>query len=84
MKQGIVVFALCAALLGGCATQDKAATPTTTATPASAQAAWQQRQSEFARMTSWRLQGRVGMQFRDPVSYTHLDVYKRQVWVFRQ
>ena len=65
MKQGIVVFALCTALLGGCATQDKAATPTTTATPASAQAAWQQRQSEFARMTSWRLQGRVGMQFRD-------------------
>ncbi|QTR49328.1 lipoprotein insertase outer membrane protein LolB [Candidatus Thiothrix anitrata] len=65
MKQGIVVFTLCAALLGGCATQGKPAVPSDTAKPASVQAAWQQRQSQFARMSSWQLQGRVGMQFRD-------------------
>jgi outer membrane lipoprotein LolB len=65
MKQGIMVLTLCAALLGGCATQDKPAMSSDTAKPASAQAAWQQRQSQFARMSSWHLQGRVGMQFRD-------------------
>lgn len=67
MKPGIVVFALCLALLGGCATQPKAPQPI------NAQAAWQERQNKFAQMSSWHLQGRVGMQFRDQSAVFNLS-----------
>jgi outer membrane lipoprotein LolB len=69
MKQWILASALCALALGGCAAQNKAATPSTPnaaqANPTDPQVAWKQRQTEFARMSSWKLQGKVGMQFRD-------------------
>jgi outer membrane lipoprotein LolB len=59
--------ALCVLLLAGCAAQTKAPTPNAGAAvaPVDPQAAWKQRQASFAHMSSWRLQGRVGMQFRD-------------------
>nr|WP_308873005.1 lipoprotein insertase outer membrane protein LolB [Thiothrix subterranea] len=67
MKQWMLVAACCALTLGGCATQTKS--PTVGAEvpnkPADAQSAWQQRQAEFARMSSWRLQGKVGVQFQE-------------------
>ncbi|MGB5598516.1 MAG: lipoprotein insertase outer membrane protein LolB [Thiothrix litoralis] len=66
MKQRMLIVACCLLTLGGCASQNKAPTPASTAAkPISAEAAWQQRQADFARMSSWRLQGKVGMQFRD-------------------
>ncbi len=66
MKQRMLMVACCLLMLGGCATQTKAPASAETMTkPASAQAAWQQRQTDFARMASWRLQGKVGLQFKD-------------------
>lgn len=65
MKQWMLVAAMCLLALGGCATQTKSAAPTAVATPADAQAAWKQRQADFARMASWRLQGKVGIQFQE-------------------
>ncbi len=59
--------ALCALSLVGCAAQNRhpvAPKPDTVA-PANPQQAWQQRQDNFARMSSWQLQGRAGIQFRD-------------------
>ena len=60
------VTALCVVSLAGCVSQNKAPglTPTAAA-PSDPQSAWQQRQAQFARMASWRLQGRAGIQFRD-------------------
>ena len=59
----------CVLSLAGCATQTKAPTTSNSGTPAVApsdpQTAWQQRQARFASMSSWRLQGKVGLQFRD-------------------
>ncbi len=67
MKQWMLVAVCCALTLGGCASQTK--TPSqgaeTLIKPADAQSAWQQRQAEFARMSSWRLQGKVGVQFQE-------------------
>ncbi|OQX12342.1 MAG: outer membrane lipoprotein LolB [Thiothrix lacustris] len=67
MKQWMLVAACCALTLGGCATQTKspAQGADTSIKPADAQGAWQQRQAEFARMSSWRLQGKVGVQFQE-------------------
>ena len=66
MKQRMLITACCLVMLGGCATQTKAPAPAETLMkPVSAQAAWQQRQADFARMMSWRLQGKVGLQFKD-------------------
>lgn len=67
MKQWMLAAPLCLLMLGGCATQGKMPTPGAggTSTPSDPQAAWQQRQAAFARMGSWRMQGRVGVQFRD-------------------
>lgn len=52
--------------LSGCATQTK---PAHDNAPAQAngnpQTLWQQRQSEFARMSQWRLQSKVGVQFKE-------------------
>lgn len=57
---------LCLLLVGGCASQTQPQTATlpgvTAVTP---EQSWQQRQQQFARMTSWQLQGKVGVQFRD-------------------
>ena len=67
MKQRMLITTCCVLMLGGCASQNKApAAPVSELSkPVSAEAAWQQRQENFARMSSWRLQGKVGMQFRD-------------------
>lgn len=67
MKQGMQVTVVCVLLLGGCATPNKPQTTSVSATaaPTDAQAAWQQRQTQFARMGSWRMDGRVGVQLRD-------------------
>lgn len=66
MKQWMRVTALSLLMLGGCATQNQEAPPDTpTGKPADPQAAWKQRQADFARMSAWRLQGRVGVQFND-------------------
>ncbi|WGZ93023.1 MAG: lipoprotein insertase outer membrane protein LolB [Candidatus Thiothrix putei] len=67
MKQWMLVVACCALTLGGCATQTKSPSQDADAStkPVNAQSAWQQRQANFARMSSWRLQGKVGMQFQE-------------------
>lgn len=65
MKQWILAVSLCVLALGGCATQNKSVAPGAVAAPMDNQAAWKQRQDKFAQMRSWRLQGKVGMQFRD-------------------
>ncbi|WML91114.1 lipoprotein insertase outer membrane protein LolB [Thiothrix lacustris] len=67
MKQRMLIATCCLLTLGGCASQTKAPIPEASAAtkPVSAEAAWQQRQVDFAKMSSWRLQGKVGMQFRD-------------------
>lgn len=66
MKQWMPIACVCLLTLGGCASQTKPVPDTgTTAKPADAQAAWQQRQASFARMSQWRLQGKVGVQFQD-------------------
>jgi outer membrane lipoprotein LolB len=67
MKQWMLVAVCCALMLGGCATQTKSPsqgveTPTK---PLDAQQAWKQRQADFARMSTWRLQGKVGVQFQE-------------------
>lgn len=57
---------LCLLMLGGCAAQTQSPdTDTPSTKPSDPQAAWKQRQANFARMTSWRIQGKVGMRFRD-------------------
>lgn len=67
MKQWMLVAACCAVTFGGCATQTKSPSQGVDAStkPVNAQSAWQQRQTNFARMSSWRLQGKVGMQFQE-------------------
>ena len=60
--------ALCVlSLAAGCATQTKAPSQsgTNVAQPTNPQDAWQQRQARLTNMSSWRLQGKVGLQFRD-------------------
>lgn len=66
MKQMMLVAACCALTLGGCAVQSKNSAHGTgmTTKPVDAQQAWKQRQADFARMSSWRLQGKVGVQFQ--------------------
>lgn len=66
MKQWMLVAAYCALMLGGCATQTKSPSQgaNVSTKPTDAQSAWQQRQADFARMSSWRLQGKVGVQFQ--------------------
>lgn len=66
MKQWMLVSGMCLLTLGGCATQTKPVQETgTVAKPADAQAAWKQRQEQFARMSQWRMQGKVGVQFQE-------------------
>lgn len=68
MKQWMRVASLCLFVLTtGCATQGKMPTPGAgnVAVPADPQVAWKERQADFAKMSSWRMQGRVGIQFRD-------------------
>lgn len=67
MKQWMLAASVCVLTLSGCATQPQGGTTASASkvAPADPQAAWKQRQENFARMNSWRLQGRVGMQFRD-------------------
>lgn len=66
MKTWILAASLCLLTLGGCATQNKSASQQTgSGTATSPQVAWEQRQADFARMSSWRMQGRVGVQFRE-------------------
>ena len=61
------ITAVCVLFLAGCASQTKAPNtpPNASTKPASPEAAWQQRQAQFAKMSSWRLQGKVGLKFRD-------------------
>lgn len=67
MKHWMLVASLCLFALTGCATQGKTPTPGTSnaSVPSDPQIAWKQRQADFAKMSSWRMQGRVGIQFRD-------------------
>lgn len=67
MKQWMLVAACCALMLGGCATQTQSPSQgvDVSTKPTDAQSAWQQRQADFARMSSWRLQGKVGVQFQE-------------------
>lgn len=66
MNKWILAVSLSMLVLGGCASQNKNAGQTgSVEAPAGAEAAWKQRQAQFARMSSWRMQGKVGVQFRD-------------------
>lgn len=65
LKQTTQAGLVCLSLfLGGCVSQPNSPTQPAT-TPSDAQAAWKQRQAQFAKMRVWRLQGRVGIQFSD-------------------
>lgn len=65
MQRWMPVAGVCLLTLGGCAAQHQAAPKTDTVSSADAQANWKQRQADFARMSAWRLQGKVGVQFQD-------------------
>lgn len=67
MNKWILAVSFSLLTLGGCASQNKSASQQSgsVATPSDPQVAWKQRQAMFARMTSWRMQGRVGVQFRE-------------------
>jgi len=63
-----ILATLCLLSLAGCAAQPKPATqgtPAAARAPSSPQAAWQQRQASFARMSAWGMQGKVGLQLRE-------------------
>ncbi|MEB4592390.1 lipoprotein insertase outer membrane protein LolB [Candidatus Thiothrix sp. Deng01] len=64
MKQWMPVIGCCLLTLGGCASQNQPRHTTEVASPA-AESAWRQRQADFARMSAWRLQGKVGVQFKE-------------------
>lgn len=67
MNKWILAVSFFLLSLGGCASQTKSPSQQgeAVAKPADPEVAWKQRQANFARMSSWRLQGRVGVQFRD-------------------
>lgn len=66
IKPWLYGITVCVLTLSGCATQTK---PTQDNAPAqitgNPQTLWQQRQSALARMSQWRLQSKVGVQFKE-------------------
>lgn len=67
--------ALCALSLVGCAAQNQppVAAKRAPVAPVDPQTAWQQRQATFEQMSSWQLQGRAAIQFRDQSASFGLD-----------
>ena len=67
MKKWTLAVLCVLSLAAGCATQTTAPSQSGTkvAQPTNPQEAWQQRQARLTNMSSWRLQGKVGLQFRD-------------------